>query len=81
MLWYQELLDTCLRRFILPAKISDHTGSSFVTVFDDDAKKIFGGVSADEMWEMQHANEDGYRPAPRRSCARSGTDRADTRVG
>eukprot|EP00286_Rhodomonas_abbreviata_P021427 CAMPEP_0181292350 /NCGR_PEP_ID=MMETSP1101-20121128/2460_1 /TAXON_ID=46948 /ORGANISM="Rhodomonas abbreviata, Strain Caron Lab Isolate" /LENGTH=639 /DNA_ID=CAMNT_0023396815 /DNA_START=98 /DNA_END=2017 /DNA_ORIENTATION=+ len=63
--WYDEknseMLDTCQRRYILPVSFSDFTGRSFLTVFDDDAKKIFGGISADEMWEMSNTDEKRFK--------------------
>jgi replication factor A1 len=40
-----------VRRWILSAIVSDLTGSTWVSLFNDQAQKILGGLSADEAYE------------------------------
>ncbi|KAJ1488622.1 hypothetical protein T484DRAFT_3606136 [Baffinella frigidus] len=46
-----QIMDKCERRFIFSASFADLTGPKFLTVFDDDAKKIFG-MNADSMYDL-----------------------------
>lgn len=49
--------NTKQNRYILRARIADWSDSSYVTIFDDVAKALFGGVTADEM-ELMKDNEE-----------------------
>ena len=49
-------IDKCERRYILSMVCSDHTGSSWLSAFNDQAIKIMGGITADEMYELSQAD-------------------------
>jgi replication factor A1 len=36
-------------RYILPMSVTDHSGTRWMTLFDDEAKKVLGGQTADEL--------------------------------
>jgi replication factor A1 len=54
--WFCERLDKTIqnpqRRYIMSASIKDHTGSTLATFFDDQAKQLLGGKTADELQDM-----------------------------
>jgi replication factor A1 len=54
--WFCERLDKTIqnpqRRYIMTCSLRDHTGSYLMTLFDDQAKVLMGGRSADELHEM-----------------------------
>ena len=55
--------DRPLYRYILNTNVSDHTGSLWMTCFDD-AGKLVIGKSADEMMDLKDAGDDAaYRAA------------------
>jgi len=43
-------------RYVLPVHMADHTGSHFTTYFDDIAKQMLDGRSADELQELQESD-------------------------
>jgi replication factor A1 len=55
-----QIIDKCERRYIVPVSFTDLTGRHFLTVFDDDAKKIFG-QTADDLFELQQQDEAAFQ--------------------
>lgn len=49
----------CTRRWIFSGTVSDDTGSTWVSVFDEQAVTLFGGATADEV-HAQYDNQDLY---------------------
>ena len=58
--WYcpstDKRMDECQWRFILPGTMADHSGSQWVTLFDDQAKVLLGR-SAKEVKELQDGSK------------------------
>jgi replication factor A1 len=40
-----------VRRWLFRAIVKDHTGSTWVTMFNDDAEQLLGGVTADVVYD------------------------------
>eukprot|EP00937_MAST-01D_sp_MAST-1D-sp2_P007928 g7928.t1 len=52
--------DTKTNRYILPLTVTDHSGNHWATCFDDEAKAILGGVTADQMEEYKREDESKF---------------------
>ncbi len=50
----------CVHRYIFPVIVSDDTSSSYLSVFDDQAKQLLDDVSADDMYKIYTGDQDGY---------------------
>jgi replication factor A1 len=50
---------TCNRKWIFSTTVADDTGSTWVSVFNEDALTLFGGVIADDVF-AQYDNQDLY---------------------
>lgn len=49
------------RRFIFSALVSDDTSKTWVNIFDDQAKDLFGGVTADDLYNtMKNGDQEEY---------------------
>mmetsp|Transcript_20556 Transcript_20556/g.41748 ORF Transcript_20556/g.41748 Transcript_20556/m.41748 type:complete len:654 (-) Transcript_20556:124-2085(-) len=46
----QQTFPNCVRRFIFSGTVADDTSTSWVSVFNEQAETLFGGVTADELW-------------------------------
>jgi len=54
--------DTCKRRFVLSLVLTDYSGNTWVTAFNDPAELLLGGKTADECYEMRaRGDEQGYK--------------------
>lgn len=47
----------CERRYILNLTIADHSGNTWVTLFNEQAEKLLG-VSAQQLSEIRAANDE-----------------------
>jgi replication factor A1 len=47
-------------RYVLPVCMADHTGSNFTTYFDDIAKQVLDGKSADELQELKETDATAF---------------------
>lgn len=57
----QRSYDSCMYRFIFSATISDATATTWVSVFDDQAKVLFDGMTADELQSVyDNGGQDEY---------------------
>jgi replication factor A1 len=60
--WYcdkcQGTFPTCVRRFIFSATITDDTSTTWVSLFNEQAEVLLGGVTADEVYKNTHENHD-----------------------
>jgi len=58
--WYcpstDKRIDECQWRFILPGTMADHSGSQWVTLFDDQAKELLG-CTAKEVKDLQDSSK------------------------
>jgi replication factor A1 len=50
-------------RYIMSIDISDHTGHTWLSCFDDSARIIMGGRSADDLMEMQQREDGSFAEA------------------
>lgn len=55
----QRNYENCIYRYIFSATISDDTSTSWVSIFDDQASVLLGGISADELHQQLNENETG----------------------
>ncbi len=51
--------DNCVHRFIFSATISDASGTTWVSVFDDQAKVLLNGMTADELYNIHESSDPG----------------------
>merc|ERR1712238_493051 len=51
--------DTCKRKFIFSATVVDDSSTSWVSLFDDQAKILFGGVEADNVYKQREEGNNG----------------------
>jgi len=51
--------DTCKRKFIFSATVVDDSSTSWVSLFDDQAKILFGGVEADDVYKQREEGNNG----------------------
>uniref|UniRef100_A0A7S2MWW4 Replication protein A subunit n=1 Tax=Helicotheca tamesis TaxID=374047 RepID=A0A7S2MWW4_9STRA len=56
---------SCVRRFIFSATVTDDTSTTWVSVFNEQAEVLFGGVTADDVYKQTYAdpenqNQDVY---------------------
>lgn len=54
-------IDQCERRYILSIVASDHTGSTWLSGFNDQGIKIMGNTTADALYEMSMADENQFK--------------------
>lgn len=55
---------TCKRRFIMSCVVTDHSGNSWLTAYNDEAEKILNGRTADDLYALQAAgDENAYKEA------------------
>ncbi|KVH91342.1 replication protein A 70 kDa DNA-binding subunit A-like [Cynara cardunculus var. scolymus] len=55
-----QAVDECDYRYILQLQIQDHTGTTWITVFQETGEEIMG-VSAKELYAMKHEEQDEDR--------------------
>eukprot|EP00526_Cylindrotheca_closterium_P007707 CAMPEP_0113658048 /NCGR_PEP_ID=MMETSP0017_2-20120614/31461_1 /TAXON_ID=2856 /ORGANISM="Cylindrotheca closterium" /LENGTH=653 /DNA_ID=CAMNT_0000572195 /DNA_START=51 /DNA_END=2012 /DNA_ORIENTATION=+ /assembly_acc=CAM_ASM_000147 len=55
----QGTYPNCSRKWIFSGTVADDTGSTWVSVFDDQAMTLFGGTTADDAF-AQYDNQDVY---------------------
>jgi replication factor A1 len=55
----QNTYPDCTRKWIFSATIADDTSSTWVSLFDEQAMQLFGGITADEVF-AQYDNQDVY---------------------
>lgn len=55
----QGTYPNCTRKWIFSGTVADDTGSTWVSVFDDQAMTLFGGTTADDAF-AQYDNQDVY---------------------
>ena len=66
--WYcdkcQGTFETCVRRWIFSGTVSDDTSTTWVSLFNEQAETLFGGVTADEVFEKSmssgETDQDAY---------------------
>jgi replication factor A1 len=60
--WYcdkcQGTYPNCVRRFIFSATITDDTSTTWVSIFNEQAEVLLGGVTADDVYKNTHENHD-----------------------
>lgn len=56
-----QYLAECQRRYIANFRFTDETGSTYMTVFDDDCQKLLG-MSADDLYNLEmDESSSGFR--------------------
>ena len=50
-----QTFENCMRRFIFSGTLCDDTSTTWVSLFDEQAKVLLDGISADECYEKTHA--------------------------
>ncbi len=58
-----QTYDTCERRYIMRFKATDVSGGAWMNAFNDEAKKMFGGLSADELHALKENDFKAYERA------------------
>ena len=58
-----QTYDTCERRYIMRFKATDVSGGAWMNAFSDEAKKMFGGLSADELHALKENDFKAYERA------------------
>jgi replication factor A1 len=61
--WRCEKLDKTFQektnRYILPLSVTDHSGTQWVTLFDEEGRKILGGTTANELEAFKGEGNEG----------------------
>lgn len=59
----QRLYPTMVRRYVLQSKVADSTGEAQLSFFDDAARVVLGGKTADELAEMKENRPKAFAAA------------------
>ena len=64
----QQQYNEKTNRYILPLTLTDHTGNHWCTAFDEEAKLLLDGVTADQMEEYAKTDTDKFDAAIGMAC-------------
>mgnify|MGYP006191306373 CR=1 FL=1 len=64
----QQQYNEKTNRYILPLTLTDHTGNHWCTAFDEEAKLLLDGVTADQMEEYAKTDQDKFEAAIGMAC-------------
>merc|ERR1712216_720538 len=59
--WFDESLNKVIdnpeRRYVMSLSVSDHTGSHWLSAFNEQGLVLLGGTTADELWEYKEHDD------------------------